>query len=294
MNNIKEKNPKKGILHILLAAFFFSLMTLTLRLAGDLPTMEKAFFRNFVALIISIIMLSKSKEKFHILKQSYPHIFLRSLFGTLGLIANFWAIDRLGLADANMLNKMSPFFAMLMSVFILQEKPDKVEWFTLIIAFLGSILIVKPSLGLASLPALVGLFGGFCAGTAYTFLRSVTRRGERGPIVIMCFSLFSTLATLPFMLLNWHPMTLKQLLLMLLSGTCAMGGQLNITAAYTYAPAAEISVYDYSQVIFAAILGLIFFGELPDILSFAGYAVIIGIAIFKWYYTLKIKTKDEK
>ena len=71
-----------------------------------------------------------------------------------------------------------------------------------------------------------------------------------------------------------------------------MVGQLNITAAYSYAPAAEISVYDYSQVLFAAILGFFFFGELPDLLSFLGYGIIIGIAIIKWYYTLKIKAKS--
>ena len=291
-NTTKEKNSKLGIIHILIAAFGFSLMTLFLKLAGDLPTMEKAFFRNIVALFLSVIMLSRSKEKFHIKKQSYPSLFFRSFFGTAGLIANFWAIDRLGLADANMLNKMSPFFAMLMSIFILKEIPDKVEWISIIVAFIGAILIVKPSAGIASLPAFVGLFGGFGAGTAYSFVRKVTRNGERGPVVVMCFSLFSSLVTLPFMIIYWVPMSLKQFLFLLLSGTFAMVGQLNITAAYSYAPAAEISVYDYSQVLFAAILGFFFFGELPDLLSFLGYGIIIGIAIIKWYYTLKIKAKS--
>ena len=287
MNN-REKSYK-GIIHILFAALSFSLMTLFLKLAGELPTMEKAFFRNFVALILAVILLLRSEEKFKIKRQSIPGIIMRCLFGTSGLIANFWAIDRLGLADSNMLNKMSPFFAMIMSIFILKEKPDRIEWLVIIVAFLGVIFIVKPSEGIRSLPALVGLYGGFGAGTAYAFLRSVTNKGERGTIVVMCFSLFSTLVTLPFLIFSFHPMTTRQLVLMLLAGTAAMGGQMNITAAYTYAPAKVISVFDYSQVLFAALWGILFFGEIPDILSIVGYVIIIGAGIGKWYYALYVK-----
>ena len=208
-NENKSNNSIKGIVHIIFAALCFSLMTLFLKLAGDLPVMEKAFFRNIVAFLITAILLFRSEDKFKIKKQSWRGILLRSIFGTAGLIANFWAVDRIGLADSNMLNKMSPFFAMLMSIFILKEEPDRLEWGALIIAFLGVIFVVKPSGGMASLPAFVGLFGGFAAGTAYTFLRKVTMGGERGAVVVMCFSLFSTIVTLPFLIFGYEPLTLK-------------------------------------------------------------------------------------
>lgn len=289
----RNNNSIKGIIHIIFAALCFSLMTLFLKLAGDLPVMEKAFFRNIVAFLITALLLSRSEEKFKLHKGSWKGILLRSIFGTIGLIANFWAVDRIGLADSNMLNKMSPFFAMLMSIFILKEEPDRIEWGALIIAFLGVIFVVKPSEGMASLPALVGLLGGFAAGTAYTFLRKVTMNGERGPVVVMCFSLFSTIVTLPFLIFGYEPMTSKQLIFMLLAGVAAMGGQMNITAAYTYAPAKEISIFDYSQVLFAALWGILFFGELPDVYSFAGYAIIIGAGIFRWYYILHIKDRNK-
>ena len=289
----RNNNSIKGIIHIIFAALCFSLMTLFLKLAGDLPVMEKAFFRNIVAFLITALLLSRSEEKFKLHKGSWKGILLRSIFGTIGLIANFWAVDRIGLADSNMLNKMSPFFAMLMSIFILKEEPDRLEWGALIIAFLGVIFVVKPSEGMASLPALVGLLGGFAAGTAYTFLRKVTMNGERGPVVVMCFSLFSTIVTLPFLIFGYEPMTSKQLIFMLLAGVAAMGGQMNITAAYTYAPAKEISIFDYSQVLFAALWGILFFGELPDGYSFAGYAIIIGAGIFRWYYILHIKDRNK-
>ena len=78
-----------------------------------------------------------------------------------------------------------------------------------------------------------------------------------------------------------------QLLCLVMAGLSATVGQFGITSAYKYAPAKEISVFDYTQVIFAAILGMLFLGEVPTVLSFIGYAVIIGVAVFRWRYNLK-------
>ena len=72
------------------------------------------------------------------------------------------------------------------------------------------------------------------------------------------------MATLPFLIFDFHPMEWWQLLCLLGAGLAATGGQFSITAAYSFAPAKEISVFDYTQIIFAAALGFIFFGELPD------------------------------
>ena len=281
----------KGILYILMAAFCFASMSLFVRLSGDVPTMQKALFRNAVAAIISVIMLLRSQEGFQIKKGSVPFLLLRSIFGCSGLICNFWAVDHLVIADANMLNKLSPFFAIVMSAFILKEIPTFMECIFVVIAFIGAIFIVHPTAGIASLPALVGLFGGFAAGTAYTFVRKLGNRGERGPIIVCFFSVFSTLVCLPYIIFSYHPMTLQQFFLLICAGCCAAGGQLSITAAYTYAPAKEISVFDYSQVIFAAFLGFCCFGEMPDQYSFIGYVLIIATALVKWRYNLRLEDK---
>ena len=66
---------------------------------------------------------------------------------------------------------------------------------------------------------------------------------------------------------------------LLLAGLSATGGQFSITAAYTHAPAREISVYDYTQIIFAALLGFFFLGEVPDMFSIIGYVIIIGAGV---------------
>ena len=118
----------KGILHIIAAAFFFSLMTFFVRLSGDVPSLQKAFFRNIVALIAATIMLARTEEKFHIKKKSLPFLFVRAACGFIGLVCNFYAIDRLNIADANMLNKLSPFFAVIFSAIVLRERAKKRDW----------------------------------------------------------------------------------------------------------------------------------------------------------------------
>ena len=284
---LKDNNHLKGILCITASAFFFSLMSLFVRLSGDLPTMEKAFFRNAIAAVMAIVILSGTPEKFYIKKESWRDLIMRSLFGTMGVILNFWAIDHISIADASVLNKMSPFFAIIMSYFILKEKASRKEWIMVIIAFFGAALVIKPTAGIASLPALMGLASGFGAGAAYTYVRKLGMNGERGPVIIMFFSLFSCLVCLPFMIFDFHPMTLRQLIILLGAGACAMGGQLTITAAYTFAPAKEISIFDYTNVIFTSIWGFFAFGELPDSISICGYVIIIMMAVLKWYNALK-------
>ncbi|MCR4656735.1 MAG: DMT family transporter [Lachnospiraceae bacterium] len=284
----KINNKSKGIICILFAALGFSLMTFFVRLSGDIPTMEKAFFRNAVAIIASLILLIRSGEKIRIKKGCAGDIFLRCLFGTSGLIANFYAIDKLNIADANMLNKLSPFFAILISIPVLKEKPKKTDILAVIVAFLGAMLIVRPSgSNMQLVPALIGLYGGFGAGTAYVFVRRLGKKGERTPVIVLCFSVFSTVVTIPFIAMNYTPLEPWQSACLVMAGLSATVGQFGITSAYKYAPAKEISVFDYTQVIFAAILGILFLGELPTMLSFIGYVIIIGVAVLRWRYNLK-------
>lgn len=281
------KEKQQGILFIILAGFFFASMSFFVRLSGDLPTMEKAFFRNAVAVLVAAFMLARTKEGFHVQKGSWPDLLMRSFCGTVGLICNFYAVDHMNIADANILNKLSPFFAILMSYFILKEKANQVEWACVVVAFIGAVFVVKPAFNMQFVNAMIGVIGGLGAGIAYTFVRKLGKKGERGPIIVMVFSTFSCLCTVPFLISEFQPMKAVQLLCLLMAGVSAAGGQIFITKAYTKAPAKEISVFDYTQVLFAALLGFVFFGQIPDWMSLVGYLIIIGSAIFKWNYLRK-------
>lgn len=282
---MKSKKKYLGILYIVLSAFFFALMNVFVRLSGDLPSMQKSFFRNVVALIFALIILKKNGVWFSGKKENLKYLFLRSLFGTIGVLCNFYAVDHLVLADASMLNKMSPFFAIIFSFLILKEKIKLPQAMIVAGAFLGSLLIIKPTTEIFSSPeALIGLMGGLCAGVAYTYVRVLGQKGEKGPFVVFVFSAFSCVILLPFLVLDYHPMNAMQLIYLLLAGLSAAGGQFTITAAYFHAPAKEISVYDYSQIIFAAILGFFIFGQIPDWMSWIGYTVIIAMAVVMFIY----------
>ena len=272
--NISSK--QKGILFILLAGFGFALMGLFVNLAGSIPTMQKAFFRNIVPVFIAGAGLRGLKGKLHIDKGDLKFLILRAGFGTLGIVCNFYALDHLKLSDANMLNKLSPFFVIIFSFIILKEKISIFQGIAVFGAFVGALFIIKPTGNVSMLPALIGALGGVGAGAAYTMVRILGKRGVNGNLIV--------LFCLPFVAMNYAPMSLHQTAMLMLSGVAAAVGQLAITRAYYYAPAKEISIYDYNQIIVSALLGFIFLGQLPDMMSFTGYAIIFAMGIWMYFY----------
>lgn len=275
-----NKSKYIGILYIIAAAFCFAFMNLFVKLAGDLPAIQKSFFRNLVAVFFAFGIMKKQHIPFAIPQGTFPYLFARSFFGTLGVFANFYAIGKLCIADASMLNKLSPFFAIIFSFFLLKERIKPYQLCCVITAFVGALFILRPGFdNVATFPALLGLFGGMMAGLAYTNVRLASLHGAPGPLIVLFFSVFSCASAIPFMIYDFQPMSRMQLISLLLAGLSATGGQFSITAAYSYAPASEISVYDYTQIIFAALLGMIFLGEMPDVISVIGYVVICGAGV---------------
>lgn len=290
-------NRTKGVVCIIASAFCFALMNMFVRLSGDLPTPQKGFFRNAVALVFAVVMLLREGEGFHIGKGNLKYLLLRSAAGTIGIVGNFYAVDHLAQADASMLNKMSPFCVILFSYLILKEKLTHWQVLAVITAFLGSLFVIKPTFSnLELVPSLIGLMGGIGAGFAYTQVRILGLRGVKSTVIVAFFSGFSCLAMLPFMILDFHPMSLAQLIILICAGLAAAGGQFGITKAYTYAAGREVSVFDYTQIIFSTLIGFLVFDQLPDGWSFLGYTLIIAAAVFVFLYNnghLKLARPEE-
>ena len=233
----KISDTSKGVFFIIASAFFFALMAVFVRLAGDIFFVQKTFFRNAVAFLIALASLlaearKKGREAFSIPKGALLFLILRSAAGSVGIFGNFFAIDRLVLSDASILNKMAPFFTILFSFILLKEKIKPVPLAAVICAFLGSIFVIKPSFDFSKMiPTLAGFLGGVGAGFAYTCVRKLGALKCSGKIIIMFFSAFSTLLSVPYMILNFNPMTARQWIFLILSGVSAAGGQFAITAA---------------------------------------------------------------
>lgn len=279
MNN---NNILKGIFCIIIAGFGFALMSLFVKLSGDLPSIQKGFFRNIIAVFISSIPLIKHWRVINIPRNNTGWLVLisRSVFGTIGLVLNFYAISHISLADSSIIQKLSPFNIIILSYIFFKEEMTRFQVFSIIIAFIGITLIIKPSgNNIISMGALAALLGALCAGIAYTCVRYLGTHNISGEFIIFFFSSLSSLMLLPYLILDYRTMTYYQLSMLLLAGISATIGQYGVTFAYKFAAAKNISVFDYSQVLFSGIFGYMFFGEFPDFQSLIGYIIVISVGI---------------
>ena len=283
----KLSNRTKGIIFIIMSAFGFAMMSAFIKLSGDLPSFQKTFFRNSISVIVALTLIVKNKGSFFGKKDNQKLLILRSTFGTIGILLNYYAIDRLVLSDANMLNKLSPFFVIIFSAIFLKEKIKPNQFFALAVAFLGALFIIKPSFSFEMIPALAGTLGGISAAVAYTCVRSLGGK-EKPDTIVFYFSLFSSIVTLPLMIISYKPMSIIQFTYLILAGIFASLGQFGITFAYKFAPGKEISIFDYTNIIFSAIISLCLFGVLPDYLSVIGYLIIFGSSLYMFINNKKL------
>ena len=293
MKNIISSNRTKGVLFIIISAFGFAMMSAFVKLSGDLPSFQKTFFRNITSCIIAFVLVVINKESFFRKLKNQKILILRSLFGTLGIVFNFYAIDKLVLSDANMLNKLSPFFVIIFSAIFLKEKINLKQGLAIIIAFIGALFIIKPQFNLEIIPYLIGILGAIFAAAAYTCLRSLGGK-EKYYTIVFYFSFFSTIVILPFMIMVYKEMTLSQLIYLILAGVFASIGQFGITLAYKYAKAKEISIFDYSNIIFSALISIILFGVIPDYLSIIGYIIIFIVSLYMFIYNKRLDKTENK
>ncbi|SES95121.1 Permease of the drug/metabolite transporter (DMT) superfamily [Natronincola peptidivorans] len=263
----------KGILYMVLTSLFFALMAASVKLSGDLPTMEKVFFRNLVGFMTSGYLIYKSKESF---KGNNTKLLLyRSIFGLIGIFFYFYAIDRLPLANAVVLNQMNPFFVLIFSFLFLGEIILKLQVAAIFIALTGVLFIVRPGFDYTVLPAVIGLLSAVFAAAAYTTVRHL-RLTDSPQTIIFYFTGITTLTAIPFMIFGEFVVpNFFQFLALISVGVFATLAQFFMTHAYRYGEAGDLSIYSYGNTVFSIFIGIILWKELPDLLSFIGVACIL-------------------
>lgn len=279
-------NKTKAVFCMLISALGFTFMSVTVKYVTGIPLFEKVFFRNLISLGVAFFMLKKSSAPMFGRRENQLVLLARSIFGLAGVVLNFYAIANLTLADSSMLGKLSPIFVTIMACIFLKEKIDNKQILSIIITFLGALLVIKPEFSLEMLPSLSGIMSAASAGVAYTLLRYLKDK-ESPDTIIFYFSLISVVFTAPFALAEYVQPTFTQLGLLLATGVFASVGQFGITYAYKFAKATEVSIYNYSAIVFGIILGFIFFGEIPDALSLLGGAIIIAVAFYIFKHNQK-------
>ena len=254
---------------------------------GPISSFQKSFFRNLLALTIALAVFLRHRARHSgesavagLSVGDWSVLILRSLVGTIGIFANFYALSHITIAEGQTLNKTAPFFTVICAWLFLGEKANGRQVFPLLVAFAGVLLIAKPGFaGAEAFPLAMGLLGGAAAGIAYTAVHQLGRRKVEPTLIVLFFSAFSCLASIPFMGLDPDPMTGPQVLILFGAGAGAAIGQFGITSAYRFAAPREIAVFDYSNVIFTALFGRFLFEQIPDLWSGLGIAAILGAAL---------------
>ncbi|HCX65605.1 MAG TPA: EamA family transporter [Eubacteriaceae bacterium] len=277
-------DKQKSILAMLISALGFSIMGVFIKLTGDIPIAQKVLFRTYTIAVVSFLLIRMSG----LASQKITHhklLLLRSALGTIGLLLNFYSLDRLILSDANVIFRLSSVFVIILSWIFLGERISKKQFFIISSAFIGVLFIMKPEFSFRLIPYLIAIAGAFSAAAAYTTLRPLGKVVSP-MIVVFYFAVFSSLVLTPYVLLNFAPMTFAQVVFAVLAGLGGVLGQVGVTFAYKFAPAKEVSIYNYFGVVFSAIFSIIIFDSVPDGFSIIGY-VIVFISSYIMYQSNK-------
>lgn len=289
-------DKSKALIYILLSTLSFGFMSVTIKYIQTIPVFEKVFFRNIVSLFMALYLILKSKPKtlrsYFGKKENQKFLLTRAILGFLGVVLNFYAITNLKLADSQILNRISPVWVSLFALLFLKERLTKTQMISIVVALFGSILVIKPEFSFGKLPAIAGFTSSITAGASYTIVRYLRSR-EKPMIIIFYFSLISLLLSFPLMLTNFVWPSAFELMVLLLTGIFAAFGQFGLTHAYKYAPASEVSIYTYTGIIFAVIIGFFMWREIPDLLTIFGGILIIlsGYIVYRRVNSVTLKLK---
>ena len=272
------KDNQKAIVYILISALAFTLMSTVVKLAKDIPIYEKVFFRNIINLIIAVNILKRDKISFWGEKKNRKYLVIRGVLGLLGVVCNFYAVTQMNLSDASMLFNLTPFFVTLFAIFFLGERILKIDYFSLISAFIAVLLVIKPQFNMGIIGGVVGIIGAACAGGAYTLVSHINKK-ENPVTIVFYFTFVSVILMTPFMIFNFVKPNMIELLLLILVGIFASVGQFMVTLAYKYGKPSEVAIYNYTSIVFAIAIGFGIWKEVPDKWSILGSVILIGTGI---------------
>lgn len=266
---------QEGVILMIISSFFFSAMQIAIKKSSlSVPLMEQIFFRNIVSLAISFVIITKQRGNYLGTLKHQPLLFLRSSFGFIGLVAMFYAASNANQGDVTTLMKLSPFLIALWAAIFLKEPIKVPVIIALILAFAGAVFVANPAWTSHLFPLFMALACALFSSVSYTLLAYFKNKVD-GMTIIFHFSAFCVLCTIPFIYNTFvipDPVTLLQLILIGILGGL---GQIALTYSYRRAPAGEISIYNYSGIVFSILLGYAFLGEILSWNSYVGIALVL-------------------
>jgi len=280
-------HASRGIALKLAATLAFSLMYVTIRLAGHVPVGEVAFFRGAFALIPLFAVSFFTHGPAAVLRTTKPWLHLRrSVAGTASLFLNFAAVTRLPLADVTAFSFVMPIFATVLAALLLGEKVGPHRAGAVVLGFGGVLFMIEPHGGVgmnfssnSSIGAAAALSGAFLSAFVVVFIRQMSRT-ERSEAIVFYFMVVC--ATAGALTMLWEHITIAPTALMWLTLTGILGGigQVCMTYSYRYAAPSLLAPFDYTAMIWAVALGYFIFAEVPERIVLAGAGVVIVSSLY--------------
>lgn len=279
------KCATKGMLWIMGGELIFVFAWAAIKSLGShLPVFEIVFFRSFISLLIFIPLVKWRHHTFR--GTAWPTLFLRSLFGWVAMILSFYSVVHINLGDASTLLNTLPIFVALFSPTLLGEPFLKKQFIFIIISFLGIAFVVKPEFvstnyvyGYALLASVFSAFAMICIRKLH--------RTDSTLIINFYFTIFATVATIPFIFMEFAWPTGAEWILLCVIGVLTTFYQICMTKAYRFGNASTIAPFSYVSVIGAYIIGILYFNEIPDVWSILGAIIIVASGIGVIIYTQK-------
>ncbi|HKQ29844.1 MAG TPA: DMT family transporter, partial [Burkholderiales bacterium] len=212
---------------------------------------------------------------------------MRGLFGLASMYCFFYALGHMPLGEAVLLNYSMPLFIPFVAYFWLREPMSRMLFAVIALGFVGVALILKPGLELFTPAALVGLASGVLAAVSMVGIRDLTS-SEPPFRIVFYYSLTCTLGSAIPLLWAWHTPAAHMWIPILVIGVCASIGHMMMTRAYGLAPASQVGPFCYATVIFAGLIGWMFWDEIPDVMSIVGTVMVCAAGIL----TIRFSSSD--
>jgi drug/metabolite transporter (DMT)-like permease len=285
-----EQNRLLGIALRIGAATCFGFMAAMIKLGDQagISLPELAFYRFAFGLPPLLIWIALTRN-FVVWRTQRPLAHLgRGVIGLSTMILAFAAVTLLPLAESATIGFVAPLFSVMLSALILGEKVGRHRWSAVALGFTGVLIVMQPGGG--ALPPLgLGIALTAALGVAgVTITIRTIGRTESTPTIVLWFTLFSMAATGLFMPVygRWHDAQGWAILLAL--GLFGGMGQLFLTSALRYAPVSVVVPFDYTQLLWAVLLGWWFWDTHPPATTWAGAAIIVGSGLYTIYREHKL------
>lgn len=283
-------NKKRGIILMLIFAFSLAVQTVLLKKAGHMPVAEKTVYRNSIAALFAFFYIAKTKgfknnrAMFFGNKKNILGLSLRSICGIVGIVLNLYALQYLLAPNATMIQDLSIFFVIIFSYFFLGDKVKLWQIALICLGFIGAIFVVNPnSSKFLLVPSIAALIGAAMNGGDSATMRYLGDKCD--PVTVVFFYNFiSSIILLPFMVIYYKHLSLHTTIYLILAGLSYIIVEFSLITAYKYAPARDIALFRYTDVIFTAILTFFVWGKLPSTTNIIGYVIIAVAAILLLLY----------